>query len=174
MTATSSGIYFTDPLKNRIGYFSFSNSKINYVNVPYRPTGIAISAEQTFINVGMADYVFGYSFKLEDDGSLSNAQPYIHYHVPYGDLTANVKGMTVDSQNLLYSATSMGVQVSDQLGRINFIFSKPGVEVDDVKLGGKDFETLYISSGGKLFSRKINAKGVLSALEPVKPPKPGL
>jgi hypothetical protein len=49
-----------------------------------------------------------------------------------------------------------------------------GGEVDDVKLGGADFDTLYISCNGRLFSRKINAKGILSSQPPVKPPKPGL
>jgi len=142
--------------------------------VPYQPTGIALSAEQTFLNVGMADYVFGYSYGIGADGALSNEQPYIHYHIPYGELTPGIRGMTVDSQNLLYSATTMGIQVSDQLGRVNFIFSKPSNEIVDVKLAGPDLNILYISCNGRLFFRKVNAKGALSSLPPVKPPKPGL
>jgi enterochelin esterase-like enzyme/sugar lactone lactonase YvrE len=174
MTITNKGIYFTEALKNRIGYLDLSTSKVHYFNVPYRPTGISISAEQTFLNVGYADYLFGYSYGIGEDGLLSNEQPYIHYHIPYGELTADVKGMAADSQNLLYSATSMGVQVSDQLGRINFIFAKPSGAVEDVKLAGRDFNILYITCNGRLFTRKINAKGILSSLPPVKPPKPGL
>ena len=174
MTISGSGIYFTESLRNRIGYFDLATSKMQYFNVPYQPTGIALSAEQTFLNVGMADYVFGYSYGIGEDGTLSNEQPYIHYHVPYGEITPGIKGMTIDSQNLLYSATTMGIQVSDQLGRVNFIFSKPCDELTDVKLAGPDLNLLYISCGGKLIFRKINAKGVLSSLSPVKPPKPGL
>jgi hypothetical protein len=68
----------------------------------------------------------------------------------------------------------MGLQVSDQLGRVNFIFSKPAEGMSDVKLAGVDFNTIYVSCNGKLFSRKINAKGVQSWLPAVKPPKPGL
>jgi gluconolactonase len=174
MTITANGIYFTESLKNRIGYFDLAASKVHYFNVPYQPTGIALSAEQTFLNIGIADYVFGYSYRIDEDGNLSNEQPYIHYHVPYGETTPGIKGMTVDSQNLLYSVTTMGIQVSDQLGRVNFIFSKPYDEIGDVKLGGPDLNLLYISGNGKLFFRKINAKGALSSLSPVKPPKPGL
>ena len=174
MTITGKGVYFTESLKNRIGYFDLATSKVHFFNVPHQPTGIALSAEQTFLNVGMREHVFGYSYRIGEDGTLSNEQPYIHYHVPYGETTPGIKGMTVDSQNLLYSVTTMGVQVTDQLGRVNFIFSKPYDQIVDVKLGGPDFNILYISGNGKLFFRKVNAKGVLSSLSPVKPPKPGL
>ena len=174
MTATSRGIYYTDPVKNRIGYFDLTTSKAQYFNLPFRPTGLAMSAEQTFLNIGLADYIFGYSYKIEEDGSLSQAQPYIHYHVPYGEVTPGIKGMTVDSQNLLYSVTAMGIQVSDQLGRVNFIFSKPAHEIMDIKLAGPDLNLLFVSSNGRLFYRKINTKGVLASASPVKPPKPGL
>jgi hypothetical protein len=68
----------------------------------------------------------------------------------------------------------MGIQASDQLGRINFIFSKPAEGAVDVKLAGENFSTLYLSCEGKLFSRKINSKGVLSWQTPVKPPRPGM
>jgi gluconolactonase len=174
MTATGRGIYYTDPVKNRIGYFDLTTSKTTYFNLPFKPTGVAISAEQTFLNVGMADYIFGYSFKIEEDGSLSQAQPYIHYHVPYGEVTPGIKGMIVDSQNLLYSASTMGVQVSDQLGRVNFIFSKPADEIVDVKIAGADLNLLFVVCEGRLFYRKINTKGVFSPGSPVKPQKPGL
>ena len=124
--------------------------------------------------MGVANGVFGYSFRINEDGTLSFGQEYIHYHIPYGALTPGVKGMTTDAENLLYSVTSMGIQISDQLGRINFIFSKPTENIDDVVLGGENLSTLYITCNGKLFSRKINAKGVLSWQAPVKPAKPGL
>jgi gluconolactonase len=172
--ATGKGIYYTDPVKNQIGYFDRSSSKVLQFNVPFQPTGIALSAEQTFINIGVGDHVFGYSYKIEDDGSLSQEQPYIHYHVPYGELTPGVRGMTIDSQNLLYSVTTMGIQVSDQLGRVNFIFSQPAENIVDVKFAGQDLNLLFVSANGRLFYRKINTKGALSSFGPVKPPKPGL
>ena len=83
-----------------------------------------------------------------------------------------LRGMTTDADNILYSATLSGVQAADQLGRVNFIFSKPAADVLDVKIGGKDFNILYINCGGKLYSRVINAKGVLSWMPSTKPPQP--
>jgi enterochelin esterase-like enzyme len=174
MITSRNGIYFTESAKDRVGFYSFKKKNVQYVALEGRPTGLAVSAEQTFLNVGTANSVFGYSFKINDDGNLSHGQEYIHYHIPYGSPMPYVQGMTVDSGNILYSATGMGIQVSDQLGRINFIFSKPGEGFTDVKLGGETFSTMYVVCNGKLFSRKINAKGIVSWENPVRPPRPGL
>jgi sugar lactone lactonase YvrE len=175
IAVASNGIYFSDTNKKRIGFYSFNTKDVKYTIVESSPTGLAISAEKTFLNVAMADNVFGHSFRIDDDGSLSSGQDYIHYHISYGSLTAKVTGMTVDSANILYSATNMGIQVSDQLGRINFIFSKPGDGIiTDVKLGGENLSTLYVTCGGKLYARRTNARGILSWQPAVKPPRPGL
>lgn len=174
IATTRKGIYFSETAGDRIGFYSFEKKNVQYVTLQGNPTGLAVSAEQTFLNVGAANSTFGYSFKINDDGSLAFGQEYIHYHVPYGSLTPEVGGMTVDSQNILYSTTNLGIQVSDQLGRINFIFAKPCEALTDVKLGGENFSTLYVTCNGKLFGRMVNAKGVLPWGEPVKPPRPGL
>ena len=174
VAASSKGLYFTETANGRIGFYNFSTKRLTFISVPFQPTGIALTAEQTFINVGTLNRVFGYSYKILDDGSLSDGQDYVHYHIPYGESVPGVGGLTVDSENLLYSSTSMGIQVSDQLGRVNFIFSQPGKGVVDVKIGGADLNTLFVSCGGKLFSRKINTKALLPWLSPVRPPKPGL
>jgi gluconolactonase len=174
LTISTKGIYFTDATKPRIGFYDFEKKQVRYVETPGKAVGLAINAEQTFINVAVDNNVFGYSFKIMNDGALAYGQEYVHYHIPYGSATPNAKGMTVDADNLLYTATAMGIQVSDQLGRVNLIFSKPFDEPVDVKLGGAEFSVLYVSANGKLFSRKIAAKGILPWLPAVKPPKPGL
>ena len=172
MTISRKGIYFSETSSDRIGFYGFSKKSVQYISVAGNPTGLGISAEQTFLNVGIATGVFGYSLKIADDGALTFGQEYTHYHVPYGAATPGTKGMTVDSENILYSATAMGIQASDQLGRVNFIFSNPGESMLDVKFGGKDFSALYVNCKGKLFARKINARGVLPFLAAVKPPPP--
>lgn len=174
MAITDKAIYFSETPGDRIGIYRFSNKLVQYINVPFHPTGISVSAEQTFLNVGASNSVFGYSYKISEDGWISFGQPYIHYHIPYGYTTAFPQGMTVDSENLLYTASAMGVQVSDQLGRVNFIFSRPEKGEADIKLGGTEFNMLYVSCNGKIFKRKIKATGIHSWLAPVKPPQPGL
>jgi hypothetical protein len=175
ITAGQKGIYFSDFIKNSIGFYSFATKAVQYMPVSkLPPTGLALSAEQTFLNVGVAGDVFGYSFQIKENGSLAYLQPYIHYHVPYGFNRSGTMGMAVDTSNLLYSVTEMGIQVSDQLGRVNYIMPKPGIAPIDTKLGGANFNTLYMSCGTRLFKRRLHTQGVLSYGAPVKPPRPGL
>jgi len=174
MAISSLRIYFSDAVEARIGFFSFAKKTVQYFSTPAHPTGLSISAEQTFLNVGFRDGLFGYSYKIADDGILLYGQDYIHYHIPFGKPFPDVQGMTTDSDNVLYSATAIGIQASDQLGRVNFIFSKPADNAVDVKLGGSEFDILYVVYDGKIFRRKIKAKAALSWRPAVKPPKPGM
>lgn len=175
ITAGAKGLYFSDPSGSRTGFFNWATRKVRFSEVLGVPTGVSLSAEQTFLNVGVANSVLGYSFKVAGDGSLEFGQAYHHYHVPYGSAVPGVRGMATDAGNRLYVATAMGIQVVDQLGRVNFIFSMPSAEnLEDVKIGGSNFDTMYISCGGKLYSRTIKAKGLHGWNDPVKPPKPHL
>lgn len=174
MIVTGKGIYFSDRLKGNLWFYNFASKQLTSSILNGHPSnGIAISAEQTFMNAG-SDEVFGYSFLIKQDGNLDNGQQYIHYHIPYGLTGPATGGMTVDTANLLYTTTAMGIQVSDQLGRVNYIISKPGDSLQDVKLAGEGLNLLYVTSNGKLFRRRLNTKGVLPFLPPVKPSRPGL
>jgi hypothetical protein len=108
---------------------------------------------------------------VNSDGSIQDGQVYVHYHSAYGKLSPGVRGLDVDAGNVLYSASDLGIQVSDQLGRVNFIFSKVTKNVTDVKLAG---DQLYMVGDGRLFVRKIAAQGIHSFDAPVAPPKPQL
>ena len=174
LTASQKGIYFSDKIKKQLGFYSFSSKQVNYVKVPGIPTGISISAEQTFINIGFDDLPLGYSFKISHNGTLDYGQEYIHYHLPYGETTPRVSGLVTDTANLLYSATGLGIQMSDQLGRVNLIISKPAQVVTDLKIGGDDLNILYAICSSKLFRRKLNTKAALSWLPAVKPSRPRL
>ena len=84
-------------------------------------------------------------------------------------------GMTVDTQGRLYVTTRLGIQVLDQLGRVHFIVDKPqNAWVSNVVFGGADLDTLYVTCGDKVYSRKVKAKGVVPWKAPVKPPRPRL
>jgi sugar lactone lactonase YvrE len=168
------GIYYSEPQRNRIGFYSFSKKSLRYSACGDGPQALAISPEQSFLNAGTTNGRFGYSYKIQGDGSLSDGQDYVHYHIPYGAASPGISGMTSDIENILYTSTSMGIQASDQLGRVNYIFSNPAAGVTGIALGGADFNTLYAVANGQLFNRKINAKGFIPGQTPIKPPRPGL
>lgn len=173
MVVNNRGIFFSESNGN-IGYYLFKGGKINRQSLPGNPRGVSLTADQTFLNVTAEHQVFGYSLKINQDGSLTEMQPYTHYHIPYGQPFPAASGMTVDTENRTYTATAMGVQVSDQIGKVHFIFSNPGKTCSEVIFGGKDFDLLYIISDGKVFSRKIDAKGAPAFANPVTPGKPRL
>ena len=172
--STPDGFYFNQTKVNRLGYFNYKTKKISYITVPSKVTGMALNAEQSFLNVTLDNQVFGSSYKINADGSLDQGQSYIHYHIPYGNKTAEPRTAVIDTANLLYTATNMGVQISDQLGRVNMILPVPGGSVSDLVFGGIELNELFVISDGKLYSRKLNTKGKLSSGPSIKPPRPGM
>lgn len=172
LAISAKGIYFTDPSTHRLGVYTYADQTVHEVTLAENPIGLSLSADQTFLQVSTENGVQGYSYKIKQDGTLAFGQTYIHYHVPYGQPTASTQGIAMDTENRSYTATKMGIQVADQLGRINFIFSQPGQQTTELQFGGKAFDTLYTICDGQLYARKINARGLLPWLPAVKPPQP--
>lgn len=83
-------------------------------------------------------------------------------------------GLCVDTNGWLYVATSLGIQVCDQAGRVNFIISTPKQPLD-VCFGGKDLSELFIACGDAIYKRPTKAYGIVSGqMAPIKPPLPKL
>jgi sugar lactone lactonase YvrE len=82
--------------------------------------------------------------------------------------------LCVDTNGWLYVATSLGIQVLDQAGRVNFILPTPKPALD-VCFGGKDLSELFIACGDTIYKRPTKAKGIVSGQQPpIKPPAPKL
>jgi sugar lactone lactonase YvrE len=82
--------------------------------------------------------------------------------------------MCVDTDGRLYVATSLGIEVCDQAGRVNFIIPTPGVP-HDLCFGGKDLSELFIACGNKVYKRSTKVHGIVSGqMPPVKPAAPKL
>ena len=83
-------------------------------------------------------------------------------------------GLCVDTNGWLYVATSLGIQVCDQAGRVNFIIPTPKQPLD-VCFGGKNLSELFIACGDTIYKRSTKAKGVVSGQQaPIKPAPPKL
>ena len=83
-------------------------------------------------------------------------------------------GLCVDTKGWLYVATSLGIQVLDQCGRVNFIIPTPK-QPYDVCFGGKDLNELFIACGDTIYKRPTQARGCISGqMPPIKPPPPKL
>ncbi|MEY4540760.1 MAG: hypothetical protein RLZZ306_2517, partial [Bacteroidota bacterium] len=83
-------------------------------------------------------------------------------------------GIKCDKDGKVYVATNLGVQILDQLGRVNAIFPMPTGGAANLCFGGKDFDTMFVACFGKVFKRKFNTRGVNTFENPFKPKASGL
>jgi gluconolactonase len=168
-------IYITDSPNKKIWLINAKHERSVADEGITFPNGIRLSSDQSLLYV--ADYrgQFVYSFQVQSDGSLAHKQRYYHLHLVDGATQSSADGMTVDALGWLYVTTEMGIQMCDQVGRVNGIILKPqDKSINSIAFGGKNLETLFVSCGGKVYARKTKAQGMLSFGAPVKPPLPHL
>lgn len=169
------GLYYTDPDNKKIWWVGFDGNRkvvdegVNFAN------GIIASPDQTLLHVADTRGKFLYSYQIQADGSLAAKQTYGWLHEPDDQNDSGADGLTMDHEGRLYVATRLGIQVMDQLGRCNIILTKPQPSwIANVAFGGADMNVLYVTAADKVYSRKLNTRGVLPWQAPVMPPKPGL
>ena len=138
--------------------------------------GITVSPDQSLLYVSEAASHWVSSYQIQPNGSLLHGQSYYHLHEPdVGEFSGSgASGMTVDSTGRLYVATTMGIQICDQAGRVNCIIPTPNGKVSSLTFGGADFDTLFATCGDKVFKRKLKVRGAPAFLPPVKPAAPHL
>jgi gluconolactonase len=167
-------IYFSDPGGKKVWFIDRNGAKREVVSKGIEfPNGVRLSPDHALLDV--ADYAsrWIWSFQVQADGSLANGVPFHRLEVE-DEASARPDGMTLDSEGHLYVATSLGVQICDQAGRVVAIINKPQPgPLSNVVFGGPDLQTLYVTSGDKVFRRGVRRKGVFP-WTPVKPPQPRL
>ncbi len=123
------------------------------------------------------------SWRVQADGTLTDGQPFFDLTTAYHQNGTHVAALVCDTQGWLYAATPAGIQICDQAGRVNGILALPPPFSDTARItwggeplvtgmawGGPNHDTLYLACDGKLYRRKLRAKGVLPFDTPVKPP----
>lgn len=83
-------------------------------------------------------------------------------------------GLKCDSDGRIYVASRLGIQVMDQTGRVNAIIPVPSGQSSNVCFGGKNFDTLYVSSVDKVYRRKVKVHSANTFDKPFKPTTPKL
>ncbi len=136
--------------------------------------GVTLSPDQSLLYVADARSKWVYSYQIGADGSLLHKQRYYHLHVPDEADDAGADGLCVDRDGRLYVATRMGVQVCDQAGRVNVILPLPSPRVTNLRFGGEDFSTLFVTCGDRVYKRAMKVKGANAFEPPIKPAAPRL
>lgn len=138
--------------------------------------GLCLSPDQTQLYVTESTSHWVWVYQIQADGSLAHKQKFGWLHVRDIDENAWSDGLKCDRDGRIYVTTQSGIQVLDQLGRVNAIIPVPKTkgQVSNLCFGGPDFNILYISCADKVFRRKVNVKGANNFERPIKPNNPRL
>ena len=108
-----------------------------------RPAGVALSADQSQLYVADAERQLSFAYRVQADGTPVDKQAYIYvHHMPGASHAIGSAGMTVDTEGRIYMATTLGIQVFDQLGKCHGILQIPGEgPATTVVFGGRSSAT---------------------------------
>ena len=140
------------------------------------PNGCTLSADQTQLYATESASHWVWIYKIKPDGTLTFKQKYGWLHVPDTEENAWSDGLKCDTAGRVYVATRLGIQIMDQLGRVNAILPTPpsNSQTSNVCFGGPDFNVLYVTAGDKVFRRKLRTRGANTFEQPVRMGNPRL
>lgn len=167
-------IYVTDPNGHRVWFLDGKGHKRVVAENLGFPNGVLFSPDQTQLYVNESASKWVWLYQVEDDGSLTNAEPFYRLEMFDDSMRSGADGMTADTDGYLYVATKLGIQVCDQPGRVVAILNEPVMgAASNLVFGGPQLDTLFITAGDKVYKRRMRRKGV-NPWQPVKPPQPRL
>lgn len=177
--AKNGNIYVTAPngLKPGKLYLIKPNGEKLVVDEGIRfPNGCTLSPDQTQLYVTESASHWVWIYKIKPDGTLTFKQKFGWLHVLDIEENAWSDGLKCDTAGSVFVASKSGLQVMDQLGRVNAILPAPPAnnQTSNLCFGGPEFNILYVSSGDKIFRRKLKTRGANNFETPVKPPVPHL
>lgn len=138
--------------------------------------GLCLSPDQTQLYVTESASHWVWVYQIQADGKLANKQKFGWLHVRDEDENAWSDGLKCDRDGRIYVTSLIGIQVLDQLGRVNAILPVPLTkgQVSNLCFAGPNFDTLYITCRDKVYRWKVKVKGVNGFEAGVKPGKPRL
>jgi gluconolactonase len=148
-------IYYTDDRDGKIYFVSARGQKRAVsADIPYA-SALTLTPDQSLLLVTQSrQSKWGYSLQIQPDGALTYCQAYFDLQVPYGQFSSGASGMAADTNGWLYVASTGGIQMLDQAGRVNGILSNPSTGgTDCLAFGGTDRTTLYTAQSGAIYRR---------------------
>lgn len=156
------GFYFTDPcyshgkqkavMKEDVYYVSPQGKITRVSTVCKKPNGILLSADCKTLYLADNGGRKIYKYDVKSPGVLANETQWIN-------LPGGPDGMTLDEHGNLYVALGrMGVGVYSPEGKAIGIISVPSAS--NVTFGGKDFRTLFITSGRNFLAIETKVRGI--------------
>jgi gluconolactonase len=165
--------------------YLFRNGKKRKVGefapTPWSSSGsLALWDDGGTLVVGDAGDRYLYAFRVRQDGDLDARDRYYPLFarrnrlsplrpsvdamtspsIPFWEPSGNA-GLALDAVGRVYATSKEGVQMFDPTGRLSGIMAAPArEELGGVAFGGAELDRLYVACGGKVYVRKMLAKGV--------------
>ncbi len=154
------GVYVTDMSTNKVWYVS-PDGKKSAAAEGFKPNGLTFWPDLKTLVIADWEQPFLQTFRVESPGVLKFGEKYYGpLQVPPNEKTPGSDGMTVDDIGRLFVCTHAGLQMFDPTGRPCGSIVKPQAKfLSNVKFGGKEFDTVYVTCSDKVFSRKLKTKG---------------
>src|SRR6185503_11251066 len=145
---------------NQVWYVSPDGTK-RVVTSGFKPNGLTLWPDGGTLVVADWEKPHLQTFRVESDGSLKFGEGYYGpLQIPSNQKQPGSDGMTVDDAGRLYVATHAGLQMFDPTGRPCGSIVKPQPKfLSNVKFGGANFDTAYVTSTDRIYKRKLNTKG---------------
>jgi len=162
VVSKTGNLYFTETPTQRIHLITQDKKHIvadeGHV---LKPNGITISSDEGTLAVSEYGGKHVWTWRIEEDGTLSGGAPYMTMWLPVGKESASGDGATTEANGSYFVTTELGVQIFDVTGRLSGIIAKPDPlgKVVSVEFAGKDHDILYVAGGEKIYGRKVKVKG---------------
>ncbi len=163
VVAGDGSIWFTDVVGDKIGYISPDRATIRIVKDNVRPNGLALAHREGTLVVTDAQQPQMWAYRIELDGSLTAAAPaFAPLRIPFGEVFPGSDGMTVDTLDRVFVATTAGVQMFDTEDRISGVIDSPvrGEKITSATFGGEDFAYLYVTVDHQLYRLRTATTGI--------------
>jgi sugar lactone lactonase YvrE len=134
-------------------------------------SGVALTPDGLWLFVAQRLSRSGLSYRVRSDGTLDARAPFYDFDVPAWADDSGAAEIAMDRDGRAYVATRIGVQVFDRNGRVAAILPLPGnAAATGLCFGGKNFDTLYVAGGGKVYRRRLRVEGAPPWAAPAKLP----
>ncbi len=158
-------------LENELWLIRSNGEKVQLDKGLKGASGVALSPDGLWLFVAQSLSRSGLSYRVRSDGTVDAREAFYDFYVPTSADDSGAAGIAMDRDGRAYVATRMGVQVFDRNGRVAAILPLPGnAPGTGLCFGGHDFDTLYVSSGGKVYRRKLHVAGAPPWSAPAKLP----
>jgi hypothetical protein len=137
-------------------------------------SGIAFSPDGSLLYVAEKSTKWIYSY-VAQPGGLTDKQQFYWLHMTDIPNDSGAEDLALDTHGNLYVATRMGIQISDQNGRVRAILPLPTPcgPARSLCFGGRQFDVLYVTDGKQVFKRRLNAHGYQQWAPPIPVPSQG-